>query len=505
MIVVMMTLMKQDKLGVVAKLSECVASNGANMITVDLHIDFDASDAPIFYSRSEFSFDPLQWPREVMQAEFDEIARQLDASTSLLRVFGNTMHGSPKGDPPMRMAILVSWQFLNRRSRVQPGSGRHEVSGLRLTGTIRRVNRNGPGALGSVVGRRPRRAASPVERRAAQRGRGGVAERRGRGLDSTSEGRKGTGGRVAFAGRGSTERTRVVSERGHRQEKGGWNKEGEGGWGEEDEEGGRRMDGGGRGGRTWGEDRAIKEEGGSREDEEGAAAGRDEGDSDGGRRSEQKGEGGRAERMTEKTSSNHERQENTSVIRFLQRHNIPYYYLPTTKEDKREDDILEIVAENTDFLALARYMQVLSPEFLKKYSKDIINIHHGLLPSFKGANPYKQAYNAGVKLIGATSHFVTEELDDGPIIEQMTARVSHRDSLPSFARTSKILERQCFTNAIKYYCDYRIMRWSGGGPSACTPHCIALMWRAVDARLASSFSRAVEVQLTLRQQLWEFR
>ncbi|MCO5581613.1 hypothetical protein L7F22_035501 [Adiantum nelumboides] len=103
--------------------------------------------------------------------------------------------------------------------------------------------------------------------------------------------------------------------------------------------------------------------------------------------------------------------------------------------------------------------KILSPEFLKVYGKDIINIHHGLLPSFKGANPYKQAYEAGVKLIGATSHFVTEELDGGPIIEQMVERVSHRDALESFALKSEYLEKACLAKAIKYYCELRIIRF----------------------------------------------
>eukprot|EP00268_Persea_americana_P022731 TRINITY_DN22564_c0_g1_i12.p1 TRINITY_DN22564_c0_g1~~TRINITY_DN22564_c0_g1_i12.p1 ORF type:complete len:275 (-),score=31.69 TRINITY_DN22564_c0_g1_i12:72-896(-) len=116
--------------------------------------------------------------------------------------------------------------------------------------------------------------------------------------------------------------------------------------------------------------------------------------------------------------SNHERAPNTHVIRFLARHGIPYHYLPTTSGNKGEDKILDLV-KNTDFLVLARYMQILSGNFLESYGKDVINIHHGLLPSFKGGSPCKQAYDAGVKLIGATSHFVTEELDAGAIIEQM--------------------------------------------------------------------------------------
>ncbi|XP_075477176.1 formyltetrahydrofolate deformylase 1, mitochondrial-like [Primulina tabacum] len=154
--------------------------------------------------------------------------------------------------------------------------------------------------------------------------------------------------------------------------------------------------------------------------------------------------------------SNHDRGPNTHVLRFLERHGIPYHYLDTTKEDKSEGDILNLV-KDTDFLVLARYMQVLSGSFLKSYGKDIINIHHGLLPSFKGGNPSKQAFEAGVKLIGATSHFVTEELDEGPIIEQMVERVSHRDNLRSFVQKSENLEKQCLSNAIKSYCELRVL------------------------------------------------
>ncbi|KAK1325965.1 hypothetical protein QJS10_CPA01g02781 [Acorus calamus] len=145
--------------------------------------------------------------------------------------------------------------------------------------------------------------------------------------------------------------------------------------------------------------------------------------------------------------SNHDRPPNTHVMRFLERHGIPYHYLPMALANKREEEILGLV-EDTDFLVLARYMQLLSGNFLERYGKDIINIHHGLLPSFKGGNPSKQAFDAGVKLIGATSHFVTEELDSGPIIEQMVDRVSHRDNLRSFVQKSENLEKQCLTSAI---------------------------------------------------------
>ncbi|KAK7265940.1 hypothetical protein RJT34_33566 [Clitoria ternatea] len=158
--------------------------------------------------------------------------------------------------------------------------------------------------------------------------------------------------------------------------------------------------------------------------------------------------------------SNHHRGPNTHVIRFLERHGIPYHYLCTTMENKREEEILQLV-QNTDFLVLARYMQILSANFLRRYRNDIINIHHGLLPSFKGGHPSKQAFEAGVKLIGATSHFVTEELDAGPIIEQMVERVSHRDNLQSFVQKSENLEKQCLSKAIRSYCELRVLPYEG--------------------------------------------
>uniref|UniRef100_A0A803PM95 Formyl transferase N-terminal domain-containing protein n=1 Tax=Cannabis sativa TaxID=3483 RepID=A0A803PM95_CANSA len=154
--------------------------------------------------------------------------------------------------------------------------------------------------------------------------------------------------------------------------------------------------------------------------------------------------------------SNHDRAPNTHVFRFLQRHGIPYHYVSSNGDYKSEVEMLNLV-QGTDFLVLARYMQVLSGDFLKKYGKDIINIHHGLLPSFKGGSPSRQAFDAGVKLIGATSHFVTEELDAGPIIEQMVERVSHRDNLQSFVQKSENLEKQCLSKAIKSYCELRVL------------------------------------------------
>ncbi|KAK9668014.1 hypothetical protein RND81_13G029000 [Saponaria officinalis] len=154
--------------------------------------------------------------------------------------------------------------------------------------------------------------------------------------------------------------------------------------------------------------------------------------------------------------SNHYRDPNAHVMRFLDRNQIPYHFLNTTAVNKREEEILSLV-QDTDFLVLARYMQILSGNFLKSYGRVIINIHHGLLPSFKGGNPSRQAFDCGVKMIGATTHFVTEELDAGPIIEQMVERVSHRDNLQSFVQRSENLERQCLFKAIKYYCELRVL------------------------------------------------
>jgi len=163
-------------------------------------------------------------------------------------------------------------------------------------------------------------------------------------------------------------------------------------------------------------------------------------------------------------ASNHPQSE--VVLHRLARFNIPFVKLPTSPDDKaspdqprKQEQALLQLAKDTDFLVLARYMQVLSGAFLKEYNRDVINIHHGLLPSFKGANPYRQAFNAGVKMIGATSHFVTEELDSGPIIEQLVDRVSHRDDVSQFAIKSKTLEMRCLTDAVTYFLDNRLIRY----------------------------------------------
>jgi len=154
--------------------------------------------------------------------------------------------------------------------------------------------------------------------------------------------------------------------------------------------------------------------------------------------------------------SNHE-----NARELVEHYGIPFHHIQMTKATKleRETEIVRLVRDSTDFLALARYMQILSDGFLGAYDKDIINIHHSFLPSFKGANPYRQAYDRGVKVIGATAHFVTANLDEGPIIEQVVERVSHKDRVPDLMRKGKNLEKAALANAIHAYVEHRIIRF----------------------------------------------
>ncbi|KAM0934296.1 putative formyltetrahydrofolate deformylase [Dioscorea sansibarensis] len=267
-----------DEVGIVAKLSECIASHGGNIHSVDV---FVPDNKPVFYSRSEFVFDPARWSRDALENDFRNLGELFNAERSVVRV--------PDLDPKYKIAVFASKQdhcLVDLLYRWQEG---------RLPVDINCVIR-----------------------------------------------------------------------------------------------------------------------------------------------------------------CNHNRASNNHVIHFLESHGIPYHYLPTTSGNKREEEILNLVAD-TDFLVLARYMQIFSGRFLEAYGKDIINIHHGLLPSFKGGHPSKQAYDAGVKLIGATTHFVSEELDAGPIIEQMVERVSHRDTLESFVQKSENLEKQCLAQAIRSYCELRVL------------------------------------------------
>jgi len=139
---------------------------------------------------------------------------------------------------------------------------------------------------------------------------------------------------------------------------------------------------------------------------------------------------------------------------------IPFYFLPVTKETRRaqEDEIWEMVGQTgTDLIVLARYMQILSDEMSARLSGRCINIHHSFLPGFKGAKPYHQAHERGVKLIGATAHYVTQDLDEGPIIDQDVERISHRDTPDDLVRKGRDIERRVLARAIRYHLDDRVI------------------------------------------------
>lgn len=139
--------------------------------------------------------------------------------------------------------------------------------------------------------------------------------------------------------------------------------------------------------------------------------------------------------------------------------NIPFHHIPVKPDNKKEaeDEIIQLVQDQADLIVLARYMQILSPEFVDAYPDKIINIHHSFLPAFVGANPYQQAYDKGVKLIGATSHYVTSDLDQGPIIEQGVIRVTHRDSPESLKSKGRDLERQVLARAVQWHVEDRVI------------------------------------------------
>lgn len=153
--------------------------------------------------------------------------------------------------------------------------------------------------------------------------------------------------------------------------------------------------------------------------------------------------------------SNHP--DNQSIADFYK---IPYFVVGTCKENRQESElkILGLLREHQpDFIVLARYMQILSNDFVNEYPHRIINIHHSFLPAFIGAKPYHQAFVRGVKLIGATSHYVTEVLDDGPIIEQDVVRVSHRDVLDDLLQKGRDLEKVVLSRAVRWHIESRIL------------------------------------------------
>jgi len=153
--------------------------------------------------------------------------------------------------------------------------------------------------------------------------------------------------------------------------------------------------------------------------------------------------------------SNHEKLRNVADT-----FNVPYHVTPISPETKTQQEAkqLELLKnKNVDIVVLARYMQVLSGQFLSHFPDNIINIHHSFLPAFMGGRPYHAAWDRGVKLIGATAHYATEELDDGPIIEQDVIQVSHRDEVADMLRKGRILERNVLLKALEAHLDDRVI------------------------------------------------
>jgi len=148
-------------------------------------------------------------------------------------------------------------------------------------------------------------------------------------------------------------------------------------------------------------------------------------------------------------------------LKFLaERYGIPFHYFPITKENKLQQETKELELlrnEKIDTIVLARYMQVFTAKIVEQYPNRIINIHHSFLPAFAGGNPYKQAYERGVKIVGATCHYVTDVLDEGPIIEQDIIRISHKDSLEDLIRKGRGLERFVLARGLRYHLQDRVL------------------------------------------------
>jgi formyltetrahydrofolate deformylase len=153
--------------------------------------------------------------------------------------------------------------------------------------------------------------------------------------------------------------------------------------------------------------------------------------------------------------SNHEKLRNIAEM-----FNVPFHYLPITKETKlqQESQVIELLDSNEiDLVIMARYMQILSSNFINHYPERIINIHHSFLPAFQGANPYKKAYDRGVKLIGATAHYATEDLDEGPIIEQDVKPVTHESTPTTLKRIGADIEKLVLARAVKNHLNNQII------------------------------------------------
>jgi formyltetrahydrofolate deformylase len=139
---------------------------------------------------------------------------------------------------------------------------------------------------------------------------------------------------------------------------------------------------------------------------------------------------------------------------------VPFVHLPVIdgRQAEQEAQVLDVLASHrVDLVVMARYMRILSGDAIARYPSRIINIHHSFLPAFAGANPYQRAYERGVKIIGATAHYVTEELDAGPIIEQDVARVSHREHSDTMVRLGRDIERTVLARAVKWHLEDRVL------------------------------------------------
>ena len=144
----------------------------------------------------------------------------------------------------------------------------------------------------------------------------------------------------------------------------------------------------------------------------------------------------------------------------VEAHRIPFHHLPVTRESKPNQElaVAKLLREEAiDLVVLARYMQILSPDFLSTYRQPVINIHHSFLPAFIGANPYRQAYDRGVKIIGATAHYVTAELDAGPILNQDVAHISHRSGVEDMVRIGREVEHRVLAQAVRWHLEDRVL------------------------------------------------
>jgi formyltetrahydrofolate deformylase len=153
--------------------------------------------------------------------------------------------------------------------------------------------------------------------------------------------------------------------------------------------------------------------------------------------------------------SNHE-----DLRRMVEWHDIPYHHVPVSADDKESafEEVTRLVdTYQADLVVLARYMQILPSQLCEQYSGRVINIHHSFLPSFAGAKPYHQAFNRGVKLIGATCHYVTQDLDEGPIIDQDVMRISHSDTIEDMVRLGKDAEKNVLARGLRLHLEDRVI------------------------------------------------